>query len=89
MKFLDQAKIFLKSGDGGPGAVSFRREKYIEFGGPDGGDGVLAEPAHPEQVDDLVPDQHQLLDEEGCRDREEGLGERPLRDIFGRDVEHR
>src|SRR5579872_7151796 len=39
MKFLDQAKIFLKSGDGGAGAVSFRREKFVEFGGPDGGDG--------------------------------------------------
>ncbi|PWC82693.1 GTPase CgtA [Azospirillum sp. TSH100] len=39
MKFLDQAKVFLKSGDGGPGAVAFRREKFIEFGGPDGGDG--------------------------------------------------
>src|SRR5688572_22360789 len=39
MHFLDQAKIYLSSGAGGPGAVSFRREKYIEFGGPDGGDG--------------------------------------------------
>ena len=39
MHFLDQAKIYLRSGSGGPGAVSFRREKYIEFGGPDGGDG--------------------------------------------------
>src|SRR6185312_6828971 len=39
MKFLDQAKIYLKSGDGGPGIVAFRREKFIEFGGPDGGDG--------------------------------------------------
>jgi len=39
MKFLDQAKIFIKSGAGGSGAVSFRREKFIEFGGPDGGDG--------------------------------------------------
>jgi GTP-binding protein len=39
MKFLDQAKLYLKAGDGGPGSVSFRREKFIEFGGPDGGDG--------------------------------------------------
>lgn len=39
MKFLDEAKVFLKSGDGGSGCMSFRREKYIEFGGPDGGDG--------------------------------------------------
>ncbi|MEO0544697.1 MAG: GTPase ObgE [Pseudomonadota bacterium] len=39
MKFLDQAKVFIRSGDGGAGAVSFHREKYIEFGGPDGGDG--------------------------------------------------
>jgi GTPase len=39
MKFLDQAKIYVRSGDGGAGAVSFRREKFIEFGGPDGGDG--------------------------------------------------
>ena len=39
MKFLDQAKVFLKSGDGGNGCLSFRREKFIEFGGPDGGNG--------------------------------------------------
>src|SRR5256714_15591621 len=39
MKFLDQCKIYLKSGDGGRGAMSFRREKFIEFGGPDGGMG--------------------------------------------------
>ena len=39
MKFLDQAKIYLRSGDGGNGVVAFRREKYIEFGGPDGGNG--------------------------------------------------
>jgi GTP-binding protein len=39
MKFLDEAKIQVRSGDGGAGAVSFRREKFIEFGGPDGGNG--------------------------------------------------
>lgn len=39
MKFLDQAKIYIKSGNGGGGSVSFRREKFIEYGGPDGGDG--------------------------------------------------
>ena len=39
MHFLDQAKIYLRSGAGGPGAVSFRREKFIEYGGPDGGNG--------------------------------------------------
>ena len=39
MHFLDQAKIYIRSGAGGPGAVSFRREKYVEYGGPDGGDG--------------------------------------------------
>jgi len=39
MKFLDQAKIYVKAGDGGSGSASFRREKFIEFGGPDGGDG--------------------------------------------------
>jgi len=39
MKFLDQAKIFVKSGNGGAGCISFRREKYIAFGGPNGGDG--------------------------------------------------
>lgn len=39
MKFLDQARVFIKSGDGGAGSISFRREKYVEFGGPDGGNG--------------------------------------------------
>ena len=39
MKFLDEARVYIKSGDGGAGSVSFRREKFIEFGGPDGGDG--------------------------------------------------
>ena len=37
--FIDRAKVFVKSGDGGNGAVSFRREKYVPLGGPDGGDG--------------------------------------------------
>ena len=39
MKFLDEAKIHLKAGDGGSGCISFRREKFVEYGGPDGGDG--------------------------------------------------
>ena len=39
MKFLDQAKIYLKSGDGGDGVTAFRREKFVAFGGPDGGAG--------------------------------------------------
>ena len=39
MKFLDQAKIFIRSGNGGPGSVSFRREANVPYGGPDGGDG--------------------------------------------------
>ena len=39
MKFLDQAKIYVNAGSGGSGSASFRREKFIEFGGPDGGDG--------------------------------------------------
>ena len=39
MKFLDQTNIYVKAGDGGSGSASFRREKFIEFGGPDGGDG--------------------------------------------------
>src|SRR5215213_2278226 len=39
MKFLDEAKIYVKAGTGGAGALSFRREKFVEFGGPDGGNG--------------------------------------------------
>ena len=39
MKFLDEAKVYVRSGDGGAGSIAFRREKFIEFGGPDGGDG--------------------------------------------------
>jgi GTP-binding protein len=53
MKFLDQAKIYVASGDGGAGCVSFRREKFIEFGGPDGGDGGKGGDAWVECVDNL------------------------------------
>ena len=53
MKFLDQAKIFIKSGDGGAGCVSFRREKYIEFGGPNGGDGGKGGSVYFEAVENL------------------------------------
>lgn len=53
MKFLDQAKIFIKSGDGGAGCVSFRREKYIEFGGPNGGDGGKGGSVYVEAVSNL------------------------------------
>jgi GTP-binding protein len=53
MKFLDQAKVFVRSGDGGGGSVSFRREKFIEFGGPDGGDGGRGGDVWAECVDGL------------------------------------
>jgi GTPase len=53
MKFLDEAKIYIKAGDGGAGAVSFRREKFIEFGGPDGGDGGTGGDVWVEAYDDL------------------------------------
>jgi GTP-binding protein len=53
MKFLDQAKIYIRSGDGGAGSVSFRREKFIEFGGPDGGDGGRGGDVWIEAVDGL------------------------------------
>lgn len=53
MKFLDQAKIFIQSGDGGAGCVSFRREKYIEFGGPNGGDGGKGGSIYIEAVENL------------------------------------
>ena len=53
MKFLDQCKIYIRSGDGGGGAVSVRREKYIEYGGPDGGDGGRGGDVWIEAVDGL------------------------------------
>ena len=53
MKFLDQCKIYIRSGDGGGGAVSFRREKFIEYGGPDGGDGGCGGDVWIEAVDGL------------------------------------
>ncbi len=53
MKFLDLAKVTIRSGGGGAGCVSFRREKYVEFGGPDGGDGGRGGDVHVEVVDGL------------------------------------
>jgi len=53
MKFLDQAKVYLRSGDGGAGCVGFRREKYVEFGGPNGGDGGRGGDVIAEVVDGL------------------------------------
>jgi GTP-binding protein len=53
MKFLDQAKVYIRSGDGGGGSLSFRREKFIEFGGPDGGDGGRGGDVWAEVVDGL------------------------------------
>ena len=53
MKFLDQAKIYVKAGDGGDGCIGFRREKFIEFGGPDGGDGGKGGDVWVECVDNL------------------------------------
>ncbi|MEQ8433004.1 MAG: GTPase ObgE [Oceanicaulis sp.] len=53
MKFLDQAKVFIKSGHGGAGSVSFRREAYVEYGGPDGGDGGKGGDVWAEAVDGL------------------------------------
>ena len=58
MKFLDEAKIFVKSGDGGAGCVSFHREKFVEFGGPDGGDGGKG----GDIVVEAVPNLNTLID---------------------------
>src|SRR5256885_10087262 len=53
MKFLDEAKVYIRSGDGGNGCVAFRREKYIEFGGPSGGNGGRGGDVIIEAVDGL------------------------------------
>ena len=53
MKFLDEAKVYIRSGDGGNGCVAFRREKYIEFGGPSGGNGGRGGDVIIEVVDGL------------------------------------
>lgn len=53
MKFLDEAKVFVKAGDGGDGVIAFRREKYIEFGGPDGGNGGRGGSVYAEAVEGL------------------------------------
>jgi GTPase len=53
MKFLDLAKVYIRSGSGGPGSISFRREKFIEFGGPDGGDGGRGGDVWAEAVEGL------------------------------------
>ena len=58
MKFLDQAKIYLRSGDGGDGVTAFRREKYVEFGGPDGGNGGRG----GDVVFEAMPDLNTLID---------------------------
>lgn len=58
MKFLDEAKIYLKSGNGGPGCVSFHREKFIEFGGPDGGNGGRG----GDVIFEVIADSNTLID---------------------------
>ena len=58
MKFLDEAKIYVKSGDGGAGSVAFHREKFVAFGGPDGGNGGRGGDLILEAVEGL----HTLLD---------------------------
>lgn len=70
MKFLDQAKIIVKSGKGGPGSISFRREKFIPFGGPDGGNGGKGGDVIFEAADNL----NTLIDYRYQQHREAGDG---------------
>ena len=71
MQFLDEAKVLVKSGDGGDGCLSFRREKFIEFGGPDGGDGGDG----GDVVVEAVPDLNTLIDYRYRRHFKAGRGE--------------
>ena len=71
MKFLDEAKVYIRSGDGGNGCVAFRREKYIEFGGPSGGNGGRGGDVIIEAVDGL----NTLIDYRYARRHEARNGE--------------
>ena len=80
MRFLDQAKIYIRSGDGGNGCIGFRREKFIEFGGPDGGDGGRGGDVWAVCVDNL----NTLIDYRyqqhfKARERHSGAGKQPRR----------
>ena len=80
MKFLDQAKVHIKAGDGGNGAVAFRREKYIEFGGPNGGDGGKGGDVYAEAVENL----NTLIDFRYRQHVKAGRGENGMgKDRFG------
>ncbi len=80
MKFLDTAKVYIRSGDGGAGCVSFRREKYVEFGGPDGGNGGRGGDVWAECVDNL----NTLIDYRYRQHFKAGTGEHGMgRDRFG------
>ncbi|SVB92540.1 uncharacterized protein METZ01_LOCUS245394 [marine metagenome] len=87
MKFLDQAKIYVKAGDGGSGSASFRREKFIEFGGPDGGDGgdggsvVLIAAANLNTLIDFRFQQH-FKAEKGCNGMGKKKSGRAGNDLF-------
>ncbi|NBC32019.1 MAG: GTPase ObgE [Alphaproteobacteria bacterium] len=84
MKFLDEARVFLKSGDGGNGCLSFRREKYVEFGGPNGGNGGRGGDVWVEAVSDL----NTLIDYRYQRHFKAGRGRHGMgRDRTGADGE--